>query len=194
MKLIPKKFREATAGIAKALADPLNDFGDKLQQDTNTLLNNLAEVQSLTEEERILIQLEENSDLYAQDAFRSFIRAEVAQNLQDASKDFWKFIPEKNRKLIRFFANLTNPLANRIFDKMQAKFISDLKNFGGDNVGLLMKLIPKDIRQLTSGVASALADPIDQLVDQLQDGSNNLMRQLPQKESASEENFVTFAQ
>lgn len=77
---------------------------------------------------------------------------------------------------------------------MQAKFIADLKNFGGDNVGLLMKLIPKEIRQATSGIASAFANPIDQLVDKMQDGTNDLMRQLPQQKQASGEDVITFAQ
>ena len=63
---------------------------------------------------------------------------------------------------------------------MQAKLIANLKNFGGDNVTGLMRLIPKNIRQATSGISSALSDPIDKLIDQLQNGANSAVRTLPQ--------------
>ncbi len=41
-----------------------------------------------------------------------------------------------------------------------------MKNFGSDNAGLF-NLVPKEVRYLTSPLVSALADPLDSVVDKI---------------------------
>lgn len=54
-----------------------------------------------------------------------------------------------------------------------------MKNFGADDAGIF-NVIPKDIRKMTSGLVSAVADPLNVVVDQLQGNANNLLKEFPQ--------------
>lgn len=114
----------------------------------------------------MLAELQDMRTQAALDALRANIRAEVTQVM--SSDEMMSAVPVEQRGLFKLLANLTQPLVNQIYDKAQSKFINNLKNFGSDNVTGLMALIPKGIRQATSGIANALADPLDKLADKIQ--------------------------
>lgn len=76
---------------------------------------------------------------------------------------------------------MTSPLANQIFDNIQAKLIKNLENFGTDDVTGLMALIPQNFRQATAGIAKSIADPLDKAADKFQARFNEkLQSRLPQ--------------
>ena len=54
-----------------------------------------------------------------------------------------------------------------------------MKNFGSDNAGIF-NVIPKEIRQAASGIVSAAADPLDNLIDNVQGNVNDAIKQFPQ--------------
>ena len=99
----------------------------------------------------------------ALEALKANIRAEVTQSVM--SDEVIQAVPIEQRGLFKLLANLTQPLVNQIYDKAQSKFISNLKDFGSDNMTGLMALIPSNIRKATAGIASALANPLDKLAD-----------------------------
>jgi hypothetical protein len=112
----------------------------------------------------------------ALDALRANIRAEVTQAM--SSEEMMNAVPIEQRGLFKLLANLTQPLVNQIYDKAQSKFISNLKNFGSDNMTGLMALIPSNIRKATAGIASALADPLDKLADKVQNKLQDTSRKV----------------
>ncbi len=50
-----------------------------------------------------------------------------------------------------------------------------MKNFGTNNAGVF-NVVPKEIRALTGGLVSALADPLDSVVDKIQADVNNVIK------------------
>jgi len=61
---------------------------------------------------------------------------------------------------------------------MQGQLYNDMKNFSG-NAGIF-NIIPQDIRTLTGGLVSAVADPMNTIVDELQAGVNQQISNFPQ--------------
>ena len=53
---------------------------------------------------------------------------------------------------------------------MQSSFYNDLKNFSGD--AGIFNVIPQDIRTLTGGFVSAVADPLNTMANDIQAGVN----------------------
>lgn len=177
-KLIPKNIRQAASGFTKGFANDITNIGDAIQAGINKKFQKVepapvanAQVDSevSAEVQEYAIMLAELQDMRTQaalDALRANIRAEVTQVM--TSDEMMSAVPVEQRGLFKLLANLTQPLVNQIYDKAQSKFINNLKNFGSDNVTGLMALIPKNIRQATSGIANALADPLDKLADKIQ--------------------------
>jgi hypothetical protein len=90
-----------------------------------------------------------------------------------ASDDWW----------VRPILNLTNPLGNYLFDTVQSSFYNDLKNFSGD--AGIFNVIPQDIRTLTGGFVSAVADPLNTMANDIQAGVNQQISNFPQVQSQS---------
>ena len=79
---------------------------------------------------------------------------------------WWDWVPQDLRQTFRPIVNFTNPLGNQLYDTIQRDLNQKLKNLGGNDVGLL-SIIPQNIRQGASGIAQALADPLDLLADRI---------------------------
>ena len=96
------------------------------------------------------------------------------------------FLPNKTKAFLRPLFNFTNPLGNQLFDKWQEKLSRQLRNFSGDDVGFLFKMLPKKFREATASIASALADPLNSLGDKFQENTNKAIHNFPQSQIESE--------
>lgn len=107
--LIPKEWRQAGAGIASAIADPLDQMADAVQDQANKIAKEFPQTEAgaSTMSE---VELKEASSAMADEIIRQRIRAEVAQAL--TNKDWWSWVPADQRWWMRPILNMTNPLGN----------------------------------------------------------------------------------
>lgn len=112
--------------------------------------------------------------------YNPYVRAQVNLEIAEAlsSEGWWDFLPNKTRQFLKPILNFTNPIGNQLYDKWQARLKDNLENFDSDNVKGLMKLIPKKIREATADLAKAMANPLNDIGDRLQDGTNKVFQDL----------------
>lgn len=80
---------------------------------------------------------------------------------------WWDWLPNNTRSFFKPLVNMTNPIGNYFFDQFQNNLNRQLSNFSSDENMGLFSLIPKSLRNATSGIASALAKPITAVGDLL---------------------------
>lgn len=120
-----------------------------------------------------------------QQHMQAMVQLELANALTDEA--WWEKGDAKKPDFFKNILNWTAPLGNKIFDKWQTNFQSSLKDFGGDDVKGLFKLIPKSMREKTAGIANLLADPLTKLGDKIQEDINKgINKQNVQVESEAE--------